>query len=153
MIRRILVSHCFEGGQDFSEHLAVEGKADDHANDVDVLAKKDAALDWVRQVNDESGSFGRWRYMFATGAALWDSKVSWEDLKKLAGLQSAAVHAPSAPNPSFLARSVLKCTAWPTVKLLRTIRPGSSLGRGEAVAVSRWGTISTARVSLQGTRP
>ena len=63
----------------------VEGKADDHANDADVLAKKDAALEWVRQVN-ESGSFGKWRYMFATESALRDSKGRWADLKKSAGL-------------------------------------------------------------------
>lgn len=42
------------------DHWLVEGKADDRANDPEVRAKKDAALEWARFVNDSGDAPDPW---------------------------------------------------------------------------------------------
>lgn len=57
----------------------IEGKADDDANDPDVLAKKAAAEAWVDQVN-EAGVYGTWHYLFATESHIKSANSRWLDL-------------------------------------------------------------------------
>ncbi|QMU74865.1 DEAD/DEAH box helicase family protein [Streptacidiphilus sp. PB12-B1b] len=64
-------------------YWVVEGKANDRANDVEVLEKKRAAEDWARFVRDD-GRFGTWRYIFATERTIRDASNSWESLLALA---------------------------------------------------------------------
>lgn len=64
-------------------HWLIEGKSDDAANSADVVAKREAAENWVKEVND-AGSFGTWRYLFATEQHLWDGRT-WADLRKVTG--------------------------------------------------------------------
>jgi type III restriction enzyme len=61
----------------------VEGKANDRANDAEVLVKKKAAEDWARFVRDY-GEFGVWRYLFATESTIKNAKGSWNSLLALA---------------------------------------------------------------------
>lgn len=60
-------------------HWLIEGKADRHATDRDVLAKKDAAETWARAVQD-SGHEPTWRYLFATEAHIRAAAGSWATL-------------------------------------------------------------------------
>jgi type III restriction enzyme len=60
-------------------YWVVEGKANDRANDPEVLEKKRAAEDWARFVRDD-GRFGVWRYIFATEKIIKDAHGSWESL-------------------------------------------------------------------------
>lgn len=57
----------------------IEGKADDNANDADVLRKVGAAQTWARAVRDEE-DFGTWRYMFATESDIKQAAGSWNSL-------------------------------------------------------------------------
>lgn len=81
----------YEGGRYYPDFIAVdvtgvhwliEGKADDDAQDPGVVAKREAAESWVAQVND-AGVYGTWRYLFATEAAIKESKGRWLDLVRL----------------------------------------------------------------------
>lgn len=53
----------------------MEGKANDRANDPEVLEKKRAAEDWTRFVRD-FGKFGTWRYIFTSEKMIKDAKGS-----------------------------------------------------------------------------
>ncbi|MGW7397277.1 DEAD/DEAH box helicase [Streptomyces cyaneofuscatus] len=64
-------------------YWVVEGKANDRANDPEVLEKRRAAEDWARFVRDY-GDFGTWRYIFATEKIIKDARGSWESLIALA---------------------------------------------------------------------
>lgn len=64
-------------------HWVVEGKANDRANDHEVLDKRKAADDWARFVRDYA-EFGTWRYLFATESIIKNAKGSWESLLALA---------------------------------------------------------------------
>ncbi len=64
-------------------YWVVEGKANDRANDPEVLEKRRAAEDWARFVRDYA-EFGTWRYIFATEKIIKDAKGSWESLIALA---------------------------------------------------------------------
>ncbi|WP_442727648.1 DEAD/DEAH box helicase [Streptomyces pseudogriseolus] len=64
-------------------YWVVEGKANDRANDAEVLEKKRAAEDWARFVRDY-GEFGTWRYLFATETTVKQSNNSWDSLLALA---------------------------------------------------------------------
>ncbi|MEN3121232.1 DEAD/DEAH box helicase family protein [Janibacter sp. LM] len=57
----------------------IEGKADDNAQDADVLRKIEAAQVWARAVRDEE-DFGTWRYMFATESDIKQAAGSWNSL-------------------------------------------------------------------------
>lgn len=59
-------------------YWVVEGKSDRDARDIEVLDKKRAAEEWARFVRD-NGTFGIWRYVFATETHINQSK-SWEEL-------------------------------------------------------------------------
>ncbi len=63
------------------EYWLVEGKADDDANDADVLAKKVAAQAWVDQVS-ETGVYGTWHYLLATKTHIKNANHRWLDLIK-----------------------------------------------------------------------
>lgn len=64
-------------------YWVVEGKANDRANDPEVLDKKRAAEDWARFVRDD-GRFGIWRYLFATEDTIKRAMGSWPALLALA---------------------------------------------------------------------
>ncbi|MEV0404384.1 DEAD/DEAH box helicase family protein [Actinoallomurus sp. NPDC050550] len=64
-------------------YWVIEGKANDRANDPEVLEKKRAAEDWARFVRDY-GDFGSWRYLFATESIIANARGSWESLIALA---------------------------------------------------------------------
>ncbi|WP_392893343.1 DEAD/DEAH box helicase [Streptomyces sp. LN699] len=80
----------WEGGRYFADfiaidtdgvHWVIEGKADDDANDANVVAKRKAAEEWVEKVNDV-GAYGQWRYLFATESAIKTANGRWLDLIK-----------------------------------------------------------------------
>jgi type III restriction enzyme len=80
----------WEGGRYFADFIAVgtngdmwliEGKADDSANDADVVAKRAAAEAWIETVN-EAGVYGTWHYVFATEATIKAAHGRWLDLVK-----------------------------------------------------------------------
>ena len=64
-------------------HWVVEGKADDTANDTDVIAKRDAAFRWAVHVSAATGT--PWRYLFVRESDIETAKGSWAVLKRLAG--------------------------------------------------------------------
>lgn len=66
----------------------IEGKSDRDATRQDVHAKRQAAEEWARFVNDDA-RFGTWRYLFCTEAAIRASHGSWGSLLVVA--QSQAV--------------------------------------------------------------
>lgn len=57
----------------------IEGKSNKNANDADVLAKREAAEHWARSVRDD-GSYGTWRYVFATESDIVQAGSSWAAL-------------------------------------------------------------------------
>lgn len=78
----------YEGGKYYADFIAldaygkywlIEGKADDDANDPDVLAKRQAAEAWAAEVNDV-GVYGEWHYLFVTEAVIKAAKGRWLDL-------------------------------------------------------------------------
>lgn len=69
---------------DDDEHWLVEGKADDRANDSDVLEKKEAGFEWTRFVNDSGEAPATWRYLFATETAIRQAGGTWAGLKNFA---------------------------------------------------------------------
>ncbi len=69
---------------DDGHHWMVEGKADDRANDPDVLAKKDAGFEWARFANDSGDAPDTWHYLFATETAIKQAGGTWTGLKNFA---------------------------------------------------------------------
>lgn len=69
---------------DDGEHWLVEGKADDRANDPDVLEKKEAGFEWTRFANDSGEAPATWRYLFATETAIRQAGGTWAGLKNFA---------------------------------------------------------------------
>ncbi|OMH29285.1 hypothetical protein BKD30_00915 [Tersicoccus phoenicis] len=65
-------------------HWLIEGKADHDVQRRDVEAKREAAQEWARFVNDD-GSFGTWRYLFCSEEALRNSHGGWDSLLVAAG--------------------------------------------------------------------
>ncbi len=65
-------------------HWLVEGKADDRANDPEVLAKKAAAFEWARFANDSGDAPAPWHYLFATETAIRQAGGTWAGLKNFA---------------------------------------------------------------------
>ncbi|MEV6039289.1 DEAD/DEAH box helicase family protein [Nonomuraea sp. NPDC052116] len=61
------------------DYWLIEGKADDDANDPDVVAKREAAEMWAAEVNDV-GVYGKWHYLFVTETKIKASKGRWLDL-------------------------------------------------------------------------
>src|SRR5690606_9206115 len=61
----------------------IEGKANDRANDPEVIEKRNAAQNWARFVRD-SGDYGTWRYLFATESIIKSAQGSWGSLVALA---------------------------------------------------------------------
>src|SRR3546814_18673462 len=57
-------------GTDRGDHWMVEGKADDRANDPDVIQKKTAGFEWSRFANDSGDATATWHYLFATATAI-----------------------------------------------------------------------------------
>jgi len=55
---------------DDGDHWMVEGKADDRANDPDVIEKKTAGFEWSRFANDSGDATATWHYLFATETAI-----------------------------------------------------------------------------------
>jgi type III restriction enzyme len=81
------------GGRYFPDFIAVdtagvqwliEGKSDHDVQRRDVEAKRAAAEEWARFVNDD-GRFGTWRYLFCSETALKNSRGSWDSLLIAAG--------------------------------------------------------------------
>ncbi|MET3718345.1 DEAD/DEAH box helicase family protein [Arthrobacter sp. UYEF21] len=64
---------------DSGVYWLVEGKADTEMHSPDVIAKRDAAMDWVAAVND-SGAFGVWRYMICSESSIRNSAGGWTAL-------------------------------------------------------------------------
>lgn len=60
-------------------HWLIEGKSDHDVMRRDVEAKREAAEEWARFVNDD-GRFGTWRYLFCSETALKNSHGGWEGL-------------------------------------------------------------------------
>ncbi|MDN4648379.1 DEAD/DEAH box helicase [Curtobacterium sp. PsM8] len=58
---------------------AVEAKADDSANDPEVVDKANAAREWARAVTDY-GDYGEWRYLFVTETDITKAAASWKSL-------------------------------------------------------------------------
>lgn len=76
------------GGRYFPDFIAVdvqgvqwliEGKSDHDVQRRDVEAKRAAAEEWARFVNDD-GRFGVWRYLFCTETAIRGSRGGWDSL-------------------------------------------------------------------------
>jgi type III restriction enzyme len=76
------------GGRYFPDFVAVdnrgvqwliEGKSDHDVQRLDVQAKRAAAEEWARFVNDD-GRFGNWRYLFCSETALKNSHGGWDSL-------------------------------------------------------------------------
>jgi type III restriction enzyme len=76
------------GGRYFPDFIAVdtagvqwliEGKSDHDVQRRDVEAKRAAAEEWARFVNDD-GRFGTWRYLFCSETALKNSHGGWDSL-------------------------------------------------------------------------
>lgn len=59
-------------------HWLVEGKSNSEAKRPEVLAKRKAAEDWARLVNDDGG-YATWRYLFVTESHL-KSAGSWQSV-------------------------------------------------------------------------
>ena len=66
------------------EHWLVEGKADDRANDPEVLEKKAAGFEWTRFANDSGDAPATWHYLFATETAIKQAGGTWTALKNFA---------------------------------------------------------------------
>jgi type III restriction enzyme len=62
----------------------IEGKSDHDVPRRDVEAKREAAEEWARFVNDD-GRFGTWRYLFCSETALKTSHGAWDSLLVAAG--------------------------------------------------------------------
>ncbi len=69
---------------DDGHHWMVEGKADDRANDPEVMAKKDAGFEWARFANDSGDAPDPWHYLFATETAIGQAGGTWTGLKNFA---------------------------------------------------------------------
>jgi type III restriction enzyme len=69
---------------DDGDHWMVEGKADDRANDPDVLEKKAAGFEWSRFANDSGDATATWHYLFATETAIKQAGGTWTGLKNFA---------------------------------------------------------------------
>lgn len=65
-------------------HWMVEGKANDRANDPEVLAKKAAGFEWARFANDSGDAPDTWHYLFATETAIRQAGGTWAGLKNFA---------------------------------------------------------------------
>ena len=65
---------------DNDTHWIVEGKRDDEMTSAVVLAKRDAALAWVRAVNASASVSQRWGYLLASESVI-ASAASWNALK------------------------------------------------------------------------
>ncbi len=65
-------------------HWLIEGKSDHDAQRRDVEAKRVAAEEWARFVNDDR-RFGTWRYLFCSETALKSSHGGWDSLLVAAG--------------------------------------------------------------------
>lgn len=63
-------------------HWLIEAKADRHARDIDVIAKREAAETWARSVRDD-GDHGNWRYLFATETDIRRAAGSWANLVRI----------------------------------------------------------------------
>lgn len=63
------------------DYWLIEGKADDRANDPDVLAKKAAGMEWSRFVNDSGDATATWHYLFATETAIAQAGGTWTGLR------------------------------------------------------------------------
>jgi len=61
-------------------HWIIEGKADSEMNDPVVVAKRDAAREWVKTVNADDDVPSRWAYLLASEAAV-GAAPSWAALK------------------------------------------------------------------------
>ncbi|MGP5268054.1 DEAD/DEAH box helicase [Brachybacterium alimentarium] len=81
----------WDGGRYYPDFVAIdsdgvqwliEGKDDSSVrrNDPDVMAKKEAADNWVRHVNAEE-DYGTWRYLFVTESDVAGASGSWDLLK------------------------------------------------------------------------
>lgn len=66
------------------DHWMVEGKADDRANDTDVIEKKTAGFEWSRFANDSGDATATWHYLFATETAIKQAGGTWTGLKNFA---------------------------------------------------------------------
>jgi len=66
------------------DHWMVEGKADDRANDADVLEKKAKGFEWARFANDSGDATPTWHYLFATETAIKQAGGTWTGLKNFA---------------------------------------------------------------------
>ena len=69
---------------DADTHWIVEGKSDVEMNSPVVLAKRDAAIAWVKTVNASNDVSQRWGYMLARESVI-SSASSWNALKTAAG--------------------------------------------------------------------
>ncbi|MEZ5269715.1 MAG: hypothetical protein R2789_14485 [Microthrixaceae bacterium] len=69
---------------DDGHHWMVEGKADDRANDPEVLEKKAAGFEWTRFANDSGDAPDTWHYLFATETAIKQAGGTWTGLKNFA---------------------------------------------------------------------
>jgi type III restriction enzyme len=66
------------------DHWLIEAKADDRANDPEVLEKKAAGMEWSRFVNDSGEAPATWHYMFATETAIAQAGGTWPGLRNFA---------------------------------------------------------------------
>ena len=66
------------------DHWMIEGKADDRANDPDVIEKKNAGYEWARFANDSGDATATWHYLFATETAIQQAGGTWSGLKNFA---------------------------------------------------------------------
>lgn len=66
---------------DFGVHWVVEGKADSEMTDPIVMAKRDAAKDWVNAVNASPDVTSRWGYLLASESVIAAAGGSWAALK------------------------------------------------------------------------
>ena len=62
-----------------SAYWLIEGKSDHDVARRDVEAKRAAAEEWARFVNDD-GRFGTWRYLFCSETSIKNSHGSWDGL-------------------------------------------------------------------------
>jgi type III restriction enzyme len=65
-------------------HWLIEAKADDRANDPEVLEKKAAGMEWSRFVNDSGDATATWHYLFATETAIAQAGGTWSGLRNFA---------------------------------------------------------------------
>ncbi|MBG0716996.1 DEAD/DEAH box helicase family protein [Microbacterium sp. 2C] len=65
----------------------VEAKADDSAQDPDVVAKAAAAREWARAVTDD-GDYGEWKYLFVTESDIRKAAASWKALVLAAHIEA-----------------------------------------------------------------